>query len=719
MSETIDDGLDFNGWIKPPDVPPDPVGDEWRGPPGPPGAPGPAGAPGAGALSVLNYLPAGQPDGTTDNASGINNALAAAAATGAQLIFPVTAHNYMVHGLSVPSNSHLIVQGTLQLMAGQTGYILVHAPNAKNVVIEGTGTLDGNKANQTAAASGGIGGDGGTNITVRNLTITNCYNWPLNLTNTTHGRVEDVTMTNSGNSCEFAINCQDCWFRNCFVSNINDLGLGFYGGGTNCGVVNCTVTGCHGAGVFILQDNAQPAASSDILLQGNVCYNNPAPGIIVTSNSSTPTAHTNITVTDNICYGNQNQGILIGDVIGLLVQGNFCRSNLYGGSPTVAGDIMLSNTVSTAKVSGNILINCQAGGTVGFGIYLGTPSDIQVSDNYFEDGQATKSMAGAIGGQTGLRNTISGNHYGLLIGTPDQLTYGSGSIQGISTDAANNQMIGTFRLTINGTNAWVVNATHTQPTADYQYQIFNNEVVYTANGTGGDSLGLVSYMTVRANGHTVGATASQHTAAIYGNAYMEADGNAASAVDTVNGGMFVAGNGGPGTMTNAIDIRGHEDYNTGGGHITNHYFLYQAPSTAATNEYGAYFSAPIGIGSTAPAYNIDINMAGGGNVNYTNGMRIDFSDYGSLFITRNGHSIYPGYNPGKGGLGVMDLVVGFNGAANALNATNGFLYISSCAGTPTGVPVASAIGRIPITIDTNANKLWAYVNGAWKGVVLT
>jgi hypothetical protein len=32
-----DDGLDFNGWIKPPEVPPDPVGDDWRGPPGPPG----------------------------------------------------------------------------------------------------------------------------------------------------------------------------------------------------------------------------------------------------------------------------------------------------------------------------------------------------------------------------------------------------------------------------------------------------------------------------------------------------------------------------------------------------------------------------------------------------------------------------------------------------------------------------------------------------------
>jgi hypothetical protein len=41
-----DDGLDFNGWIKPPEVPPDPVGDDWRGAPGPTGPTGPTGPPG-------------------------------------------------------------------------------------------------------------------------------------------------------------------------------------------------------------------------------------------------------------------------------------------------------------------------------------------------------------------------------------------------------------------------------------------------------------------------------------------------------------------------------------------------------------------------------------------------------------------------------------------------------------------------------------------------
>lgn len=39
----VHDTLEFQGYLQPPDVPPDPTGEDWRGPPGPPGPPGPAG----------------------------------------------------------------------------------------------------------------------------------------------------------------------------------------------------------------------------------------------------------------------------------------------------------------------------------------------------------------------------------------------------------------------------------------------------------------------------------------------------------------------------------------------------------------------------------------------------------------------------------------------------------------------------------------------------
>lgn len=54
--------------------------------------------------------------------------------------------------------------------------------------------------------------------------------------------------------------------------------------------------------------------------------------------------------------------------------------------------------------------------------------------------------------------------------------------------------------------------------------------------------------------------------------------------------------------------------------------------------------------------------------------------------------------------------------ALATNATNGFLYIESCAGTPTGVPT-TVTGRVATVYDTTNNKFYVY-NGSWRGVTL-
>jgi hypothetical protein len=52
-------------------------------------------------------------------------------------------------------------------------------------------------------------------------------------------------------------------------------------------------------------------------------------------------------------------------------------------------------------------------------------------------------------------------------------------------------------------------------------------------------------------------------------------------------------------------------------------------------------------------------------------------------------------------------------AAIATNATDGFLYVPGCAGTPTGTPTAYT-GRVPIVVDTTNNKLYFYSGGAWR-----
>lgn len=51
-------------------------------------------------------------------------------------------------------------------------------------------------------------------------------------------------------------------------------------------------------------------------------------------------------------------------------------------------------------------------------------------------------------------------------------------------------------------------------------------------------------------------------------------------------------------------------------------------------------------------------------------------------------------------------------SALATNATDGFLYVPSCAGVPTGTPTAQT-GTIPIVVDSTNNKMYIYSGGAW------
>lgn len=52
-------------------------------------------------------------------------------------------------------------------------------------------------------------------------------------------------------------------------------------------------------------------------------------------------------------------------------------------------------------------------------------------------------------------------------------------------------------------------------------------------------------------------------------------------------------------------------------------------------------------------------------------------------------------------------------AAIATTATDGFVYIPTCAGTPTGVPTAIT-GLAPMVVNTTNNKLYFYSGGAWR-----
>lgn len=52
-------------------------------------------------------------------------------------------------------------------------------------------------------------------------------------------------------------------------------------------------------------------------------------------------------------------------------------------------------------------------------------------------------------------------------------------------------------------------------------------------------------------------------------------------------------------------------------------------------------------------------------------------------------------------------------AAIATTATDGFLYIPTCAGTPTGTPT-TVTGLAPLVVNSTNNKLYFYSGGAWR-----
>lgn len=62
------------------------------------------------------------------------------------------------------------------------------------------------------------------------------------------------------------------------------------------------------------------------------------------------------------------------------------------------------------------------------------------------------------------------------------------------------------------------------------------------------------------------------------------------------------------------------------------------------------------------------------------------------------------------------IILSPNGAL-ATSATDGFTYLPSCAGPPTGVPT-SKTGNIPMVVDSTNSKLYMYIGGAWKSVTL-
>ena len=130
-------------------------------------------------------------------------------------------------------------------------------------------------------------------------------------------------------------------------------------------------------------------------------------------------------------------------------------------------------------------------------------------------------------------------------------------------------------------------------------------------------------------------------------------------------------------------------------------------------------SGNLGIGTASPAYRLDVVGAS------TIAARFKGNGTLSAVVLSDNNTVTEGYVGSVGDdirivAGTQEVVrarssgnVTAGLASRATTATDGFLYVPTCAGTPTGTPTAIT-GFAPIVVNTTNNKLYFYSGGAWR-----
>lgn len=127
----------------------------------------------------------------------------------------------------------------------------------------------------------------------------------------------------------------------------------------------------------------------------------------------------------------------------------------------------------------------------------------------------------------------------------------------------------------------------------------------------------------------------------------------------------------------------------------------------------------VGIGR-APNYQLDVYRSGttnstvaAANDNVVNILQVSGNTAGVVGTLTSHPVIFTAGNTERMRITATGNIVAGASAALATTATDGFLYVPTCAGTPTGVPTAIT-GMAPIVVNTTNNKLYFYSGGAWR-----
>lgn len=186
------------------------------------------------------------------------------------------------------------------------------------------------------------------------------------------------------------------------------------------------------------------------------------------------------------------------------------------------------------------------------------------------------------------------------------------------------------------------------------------------------------------------------------------------AVNGTSGAVNVEGRDGTSSGASVIVAAGDASAGTGGhvqiiggnatgGNAGNVEFI--AGSVASTHTAGhVLLTSGSGTGGNGNAGNITLTLGTPNGTGSSGAVRVNIRSGGTFAVDRdnvNAFAVDANNN----------VIVG--NAALATSATNGFLYITTSAGAPTGTPT-TVTGRAPIHVDATNNRLYFYSSGAWR-----
>lgn len=340
---------------------------------------------------------------------------------------------------------------------------------------------------------------------------------------------------------------------------------------------------------------------------------------------------------------------------------------------------------------------------VGFSTFIHTQNATFTLTNFrhFKAAQGTVGLASTVTSQMGFlaENTLTGaaSNFGFYSAVP----YGSGRFNFYAAGTADNYFAGAIGIGANpAADNYNLRLGGSFKSSQYPVLCFADASVPSTAASGG---AYVFRSQPRTDAASFSISALQHF--------------------TAEQGTFGAGS----SVTNQIGFVASSNL-TG---ATNNYGFYSniASGSGRYNFYAAgtadnYFAGAVGIGVVPSTFSFQVQASNNSTV-------AAFGNSGgtsTFVVLRNSVATA---NQIRFGAESSDLTFYTNtteklrvsstgniyGTSGTTSMTDGFFYIPSAAGAPSGVPTAVS-GRVPMYYDTTNNNFYVY-NGAWKKVLLT